>query len=227
MKNKSECCGCTACEMICPVGCITMESDEEGFLYPLIDKSKCIECKKCDNVCPIKNPIRPHGQTKAYVGYSEKDEIRLSSSSGGIFSLIAGNVLKQNGAVFGVAFDENMSVCHICAQSEEELHRLRSSKYVQSRMDDTYKQVKMRLEEGVPVLFSGTACQVAGLKKYLGNDPDNLFTLDVLCHGVPSPKIWNMYVKEQEKKHGSSVCLMSFSLLHLPLKGQSILRFLL
>lgn len=210
MNNKSECCGCTACQQICPPQCITMHPDEEGFLYPKINESRCVHCKKCEAVCPIHNPLLPKGKTEVYVGYANNQEIRRASSSGGIFSLAAEYVLKRNGVVFGAAFDDAFGVHHICIETEEELCKLRGSKYVQSSLEDTYAQAKKCLLRGRWVLFSGTACQIAGLKKYLGKEYDYLLTIDVLCHGVPSPKVWKLYLEDQERKHNARITSISF-----------------
>ena len=210
MNRKQDCCGCTACQQICPVQCITMEPDEEGFLYPKINEDSCIRCDQCKTVCPILTPLLPAGETKTYVGYARNEEIRRQSSSVGIFSLAAQFVLKRGGVVFGAAFDDAFQVRHIGIESEKDLWRLRGSKYVQSSLDNTYPQVRQYLAAGRWVLFSGTACQIAGLKKYLGKAYDRLLTIDVLCHGVPSPKIWKLYLEEQERKHHGKITSIQF-----------------
>lgn len=210
MKDKKTCCGCTACMHICPVKCIEMREDEEGFLYPLVDKRKCISCHKCENVCPVENLRNDNIDTKTFVGYNKNEEIRSKSSSGGIFSLLAEWILSQDGVIFGAAFDENFEVCHVAAENEEELSKLRGSKYVQSRLDDTYPLVKQYLEGNRKVLFTGTACQIAGLKKFLNKDYENLYTADVLCHGVPSPKIWKMYIENKKKEYNASIEKIDF-----------------
>lgn len=210
IDNKKDCCGCTACMHICPVKCIKMQEDEEGFLYPVTDKKKCINCHKCEKVCPIRNIINDNAETETYVGYNKNEEIRKQSSSGGMFSVVAEWILRQNGAVFGAAFDENFEVYHIAVETEAELSKLRGSKYVQSNLLDAYPRVLQYLENNRKVLFTGTACQIAGLKKYLKNDYENLYTLDVLCHGVPSPKIWRMYLEDKNKKYNSSIEKIEF-----------------
>ena len=144
------------------------------------------------------------------MGYARNEEIRRQSSSGGIFSLAAQVVLKRGGVVFGAAFDDAFQVRHIEIESEKDLWRLRGSKYVQSSLDNTYPQVRQYLAAGRWVLFSGTACQIAGLKKYLGKAYDRLLTMDVLCHGVPSPKIWKLYLEEQERKHHGKITSIQF-----------------
>lgn len=210
MNNKSECCGCGACQQICPVQCVTMQPDEEGFLYPNMDESACVHCGKCELVCPIQHPQIPKESIEFYMGYASDRTIREVSSSGGVFSLLAQQVLKQKGVVFGAAFDENFRVHHIGIETEEELCKLRGSKYVQSCLGNTYVQARKCLTDGRWVLFSGTACQIAGLKKYLGKEYDRLLTVDVLCHGVPSPKIWELYLQAQEAKHHSSITSIQF-----------------
>ncbi|WP_300111036.1 coenzyme F420 hydrogenase/dehydrogenase beta subunit N-terminal domain-containing protein, partial [Frisingicoccus sp.] len=145
-----------------------MESDEEGFLYPRIDQSVCIQCNKCEKICPMYHQDIPKGKTEAYVGYAINESIRMVSSSGGIFSLVAEFILREKGVIFGAAFDEKFLVHHICIKSEKELYKLRGSKYVQSRLENTYAEAKKYLLNKRLVLFSGTACQIAGLKKYLG-----------------------------------------------------------
>lgn len=205
MNRKSDCCGCTACKLACPVQCIRMEPDTEGFSYPVISAEDCIHCGKCEMVCPILNPLTPQGRTQTFVGYAKEDAVRRNSSSGGIFTLAAAYVLRRGGVVFGAAFDEHFGVRHICVESEAELHRLRGSKYVQSNLDDTFAQVKKCLSDDRWVLFTGTACQIAGLKKYLGKEQEKLLTIDVLCHGVPSPKIWKQYLQEQQKAFGAEI----------------------
>ena len=187
-----------------------MTSDEEGFLYPKINEGQCIGCQKCEAVCPIQTPPLVKGKTQTYVGYAKNEKIRRRSSSGGIFSLAAEYVLKRGGAVFGAAFDDAFAVHHICVESEEDLDKLRGSKYVQSSLKNTYAQAEEYLIDGRWVLFSGTACQIAGLKNYLGKEYDRLLTIDVLCHGVPSPKIWKLYLEDQERKYNSKITSIQF-----------------
>lgn len=205
MVEKKECCGCTACLHVCPVNGITMQEDEEGFLYPVTDEERCIHCQKCENVCPVQYPGKTSGRTETYVGYYANDEIRRKSSSGGIFTAVAEWILQQSGVVFGAAYDEHFGVHHIAVEKEEELEKLRGSKYVQSNLENVYSEVREYLEKKRKVLFTGTACQIAGLKKYLNREYDELYTVDVLCHGVPSPKIWRMYLDDKEQKYQSRI----------------------
>lgn len=210
MTNKKECCGCTACMHVCPVKCVVMQEDEEGFLYPIIDEKKCIDCHQCEKVCPVLNIENQNTRTETFVGYNRNEEMRKHSSSGGIFSVIAEWILQQDGVVFGAAFDEKFEVYHIAVETKEELTKLRGSKYVQSRLENIYPEVKQYLEMNRKVLFTGTACQIAGLKKYLSKEYETLFTLDVLCHGVPSPKIWRMYLEEMKRQHNALIEKVEF-----------------
>ena len=209
IKCKKNCCGCNACVQICPKNCITMIEDREGFLYPQVDKNICISCGLCEKACPILN--KKKGQFLAsYAAYATNDELRKKSSSGAIFSLCAEEVLKQHGVVFGAAFDENFEVHHIGVDNKEDLRKLQGSKYAQSRIKETYKEVQTYLKSGRIVLYSGVSCQISGLKNFLGKEYDNLYTIDVLCHGVPSPKAWRRYVNEKQKKYGSTVQKINF-----------------
>ena len=210
MRNKKECCGCTACFHICPINCIVMKEDEEGFLYPNIDKAKCIHCNKCKEVCPNRNIENRNTRTQTFVGYYKDDEVRKQSSSGGIFSAIAEWILQQKGVVVGAAFDENFEVHHIAVETKEELIKLRGSKYVQSRLENTFLEAKEYLEKKRKVLFTGTACQIAGLKNYLSAEYENLYTVDVLCHGAPSPKIWRMYLDDKKEQYQASINKVEF-----------------
>ena len=210
-KEKKDCCGCTACQHVCPVGCIDMVEDFEGFLYPEIDEEKCIHCHKCETVCPIGNTEVITDISETYVGYIKDEEIRRSSSSGGIFTVLAEWMIDQGGIVIGAAFDESFQVHHIAVETKEELEKLRGSKYVQSNLERIYIIVKQYLQHGKKVLFSGTACQIGGLKKYLKNENiEQLYTVDVLCHGVPSRKVWRMYLKEMSKKYQSTITNINF-----------------
>ena len=210
MMGKHTCCGCIACVHICPVLCISMEEDGEGFLYPVIAEDDCIHCHQCEAVCPTQKPQPSGGDAETYIAYLKDGELRRQSSSGGVFSAAADWVLGQGGVVFGAAFDEHYEVHHIAVESEAELRRLRGSKYVQSRMENAYPSVKRYLESGRVVLFTGTACQIAGLKSYLGGDDDGLYTIDVLCHGVPSPKIWRMNLAAKQAQYGAAIAHIEF-----------------
>lgn len=193
-SEKAQCCGCSACAVACPKQCISMKADHEGFLYPEINHALCVQCGKCRKVCPVINQKSPHTEPDCYVAYSKEDDVRKQSSSGGMFTELARMTLEGDGIVFGAALDQNMKVHHQSAVSPEEIRPLQGSKYVQSDMEDTYQQVKEALATGRTVYFSGTPCQVAGLYTFLGYRPSNLTTQDIICHGVPSPLVWEKYV---------------------------------
>ncbi len=217
IKDKIACCGCSACASVCPQKCIKMTEDEEGFRYPTVNLNNCIKCGLCEKICPVKNQTgnqEPNKNSfiKAYAAYIKEENIRNSSSSGGIFSALAEWILKNNGVVFGASFDENMFVHHIAITENAELSKIRGSKYVQSDLESTFLEEKQCINGGYKVLFTGTECQVEGLKSYLGKqgNDDNLITVDILCHGVPSIKLWSIYLKWQESEHNATVTKISF-----------------
>lgn len=211
--EKSDCCGCCACVQKCPKQCIKLKADNEGFLYPNVDINNCINCGLCEKVCPIINAAKLNFNSQAVdtlVAYCKDDNIRAESSSGGIFSIIANYILSHGGIIFGAAFDKDFSVHHIKAENYEELSLLRGSKYVQSRIENTYKQAEVELKNGRLVLFTGTACQIAGLYGYLGKKYDNLITVDVLCHGVGSPDVWLRHLDEIKDQYHSEISEVTF-----------------
>lgn len=212
-NNKEKCCGCTTCMNICPVNAIEMIPDDEGFLYPIVNKEKCINCGLCEKTCPIVNKKRAEGKIEeAYALRTKNEEILKTSTSGGFFTPIANWTLKNDGVVIGVGFGDEKRVEHIVITNEnkERLPELRGSKYVQSYLGNIFKQAKEFLDAGKKVLFSGTPCQVQGLIKFLNKNYDNLITVDLICHGVPSPKLWKQYVEYQEKKHNSKIKKVNF-----------------
>ncbi len=193
---KEYCTGCTACASVCPKGAIAMTADRDGFLRPVIDAESCVNCGLCEKVCPVVSPQQmSQSEPTAYAAYSDDEPMRLQSSSGGVFTEIARVILGQGGAVFGAAYDARFAVTHICVEAQEDLVKLRGAKYAQSDLGGSFQEVKNRLERGQQVLFSGTPCQVAGLKAYLRKDYTNLVTVDFVCHSVPSPMAWQEYVK--------------------------------
>lgn len=198
--NKKDCCGCHACSNVCPKQCITMKADDEGFLYPIVDKETCIDCLLCEKVCPVINQSEPRKPLHVYAAKNKNEEIRMQSSSGGIFTLLAENVINKGGVVYGAKFDNNWNVIHDYTETIEGLAAFRGSKYVQSTIGNTYSHAKKFLQVGREVLFSGTPCQIAGLKKFLRKEYDNLLTVDIICHGVPSPKVWSIYLNETYSK---------------------------
>lgn len=195
-KNKADCCGCYGCMNTCPTGAISFKFDEEGFWYPEVSDSLCIQCGKCVKVCPCVNIPKAHKKTKSFAcSANNKDEL-LSSSSGGVFAVMAREILQNGGYVCGAVFDEDFSVVHQVIDAEGQLKKIKGTKYVQSKIGSVYSQIKELLEQNMTVLFSGTPCQVAGLVSFLGKEYDNLITVDLICHGVPSPVIWQDYLKE-------------------------------
>lgn len=198
--DKNLCTGCMACVNICSHNALSMESDIEGFLYPQVDQTKCVDCGLCVKTCPINIAPSTNSPIDVYSGWIKDVSLRMASSSGGAFTTLAMPVLNDGGVVFGVALDDNLKAYHTYVESVLDLSRLRGSKYVQSYIGDSYKDAKKFLQAGRKVLFSGTPCQIAGLKKYLRKEYDNLFTIDLICHGVPSPKIfedWKSYMKKR------------------------------
>ena len=183
-----------------------MQVDEEGFIYPHIECSKCINCNLCKQVCPMtQNGVKSKIKADVYVALACNTELRKESSSGGVFSVLAEKILLAGGVVVGAAFDHEFNVEHIIIDSIDQLHLLRGSKYVESRIGNTYQKVKKILETRKQVLFTGVPCQIEGLLRYLRKDYDNLITLEILCHGVPSPLVWKEYLHEQENKYGAPV----------------------
>lgn len=216
MKEITErncCTGCGVCLNICPVDCIMMQNDEEGFVYPQINQMKCVDCGLCRKCCPNNQLIEERkknvvNEVKAYACYSVDETMLEQSSSGGFFGECAKYVLDQDGIVYGAAWDKEFQVEHIKVENVHDLEKIQQSKYVQSTISDSYRKVKKDLVEGRKVLFSGTPCQIAGLKSYLSKDYDNLICMDFVCHGIPSPGIWKRYLKE--KTRGKEISRINF-----------------
>lgn len=204
------CVGCHACQVVCPHNAISMTADASGFLYPVVDLEECTECGRCTRACPVLNPPPANSLPEAYACMACDDALREGSSSGGVFGLLGQQVVDAGGVVFGAVLDESLDVVHDWAESDESLSRLRRSKYVQSRMGDTYRRVRGALKSDRKVLFSGTPCQVAGLKSYLGRDYGQLLCVDIVCHGVPSPRVWNRYLEHLEGLYQSKPVTAAF-----------------
>ena len=206
IKQKEDCCGCYGCINICPKGCISTEKDNEGFWYPIVDKSMCIDCGLCEKVCPIINTIKKkHMKIIAYACKNKDERIRGTSSSGGVFNLLCKYTINKGGVVFGACFDKNFDVIHTYSETLDECDKFRGSKYVQSKIGDTYKQAEEFLNSGRTVLFSGTQCQIKGLNLYLKKKYDNLISVDIVCHGVPSPKVFKLYRDSLIKKYRNDI----------------------
>lgn len=194
VENKENCTGCTACKSTCPKHAIEMVEDEEGFLYPKVDLEKCVDCGLCKKACPVLNSKDNKINQKGFVLNNKDEGIRADSTSGGAFTPIANYVLDNKGVVFGAAFDSNYKVIHTYIENKNDIHIFRGSKYVQSYLGDSFIKVKEFLKDGRMVCFSGTPCQIEGLKKYLEKDYDKLITVDVMCHAVPSPLVLRKYI---------------------------------
>lgn len=203
ISKKSDCCGCGACMQKCPKKCISLTEDEQGFLYPSVNEDICVNCGLCEKVCPVLNKWNTKTPTKIFACKNTNEEQRLISSSGGVFIIIAENVINRGGVVFGARFDSNWNVIHSYTERKEELSDFQGSKYVQSRIGDSYQKCKKYLDEKREVLFTGTPCQIAGLKHYLGRGYDNLLTVEVMCHGVPSPRVWRDYLTSIQRPKGA------------------------
>lgn len=203
LADRYNCTGCGACANACEKSALEMTFDDEGFRYPVINTDKCVNCKLCESACPVNRldstVVAGKTNIKAYYAFSKATEICANSSSGGIFTEIATQVISCGGVVYGVGFDNSWNVAHMRAETIGELNDLRTSKYVQSDTGSVYREVKTELLNGRTVLFTGTPCQVAALKAFLGKAYDNLITQDIICHGVPSPGLWNTYLDQDHR----------------------------
>lgn len=200
IKNNRDCCGCSACVQRCPAKCISFIEDVEGFLYPHINQNECIACGICEQVCPVINQKQSKEPFAAYAAKSQNEDIRMSSSSGGIFSILAEATIDQGGIVFGARFNNQWQVIHDYVDNKNDLSFFRGSKYVQSTMGSSFSNAEDFLKQGKKVLFSGTPCQIAGLELFLRKEYSNLITVDFICHGTPSPKVWRKYIDEVLEK---------------------------
>lgn len=211
IKNKKDCCGCNACGDICHSQAISFKSDQEGFWYPEVDKDKCTNCGLCEKICPtlniqtLKSNDFDFEEPKVYGGYNKDIVVRFDSTSGGIFSLLAQAMYKQNGYVSGAIYTEDLKVFNFISNDKKDLRRLRSSKYVQSNAEGLYKKIKELLNAGEKVLACGSPCQMAALRSFLRRDYDNLVIVDFLCRATNSPKVFEKYKESLEAKYGSKI----------------------
>ena len=209
--DQETCMGCSACMNVCAHRAITMQADKEGFLHPTINEHVCVDCGMCQKTCPIRHIPELHTAIQAYSGWSSSETVRLSSSSGGAFTEIARPVIEAGGVVFGCGLDDKLQAVHMYVEDMKSLaEKLSGSKYVQSRIGNTYQQAKVFLKSGRKVLFSGTPCQIAGLRNFLRKDYDNLITVDLICHGVPSPLIFEDYKRYMEQTKGFKITDVKF-----------------
>lgn len=207
-----KCSACGACVQICPKNALSFQPSHEGFLYPSVDQSLCVECRICERTCPVLNEKHSakFSERKTYAAFCNDIKTRLESSSGGMFSVLAERIIENGGVVFGAGFDADFSVKQGWADRIEELEKFRGSKYLQSRTESTFRECRKFLDEGREVLYTGTPCQIAGLKAFLRKDYANLYTADVVCHGVPSPSLWKKYIEHREKKSASRTVRTAF-----------------
>lgn len=215
MENISDvgkkCFGCRSCEQVCPKHCITIELTKEGFLYPVIEEEKCIQCGLCLKACPTERVLEHRNKPQHVWAFKNKNtEELLRSASGGAADVAVGIVISQGGVAYGAAYDEKLAVRHIEVDDEEGKEKLQSSKYVQSDINNCYLKAKKALSGGRTVLFTGTPCQIAGLYAFLGGDRPNLYTIDLICHGVPSPKFFEKYLEYQERQKKDKVIYFNF-----------------
>ena len=206
IKDKSTCYGCYACINACPRGCLTMQEDAEGFRYPVVDRKMCTECGLCLNLCPVpvtKDTPGVLGTPQAYAAHALDEDLRARSASGGIFAVLAQGIIRENGVVFGVVAPALDQAMHVKAVTVADLEPMQNSKYLQSDVGLAFRATRKALQEGRRVLFSGTPCQVAGLQRFLGKSWDRLITCDLLCHGVPSAKVYRYYLAAEAKRYGS------------------------
>ena len=194
IASPEACCGCSACEQICPRGCIIMQEDGEGFMSPVVDESRCVDCGLCQKACPVMSPYSGRRPQKSYAAINRQEEVRLKSSSGGVFSLLAERCIAQGGTVYGARFSSSWAVEHHGTDKAEDIPQYRGSKYVQSTIGHCFVEIKNLLAAGKPVMFVGTPCQVAALHHFLGKPYSQLLTVDFICHGVSSPAVWKWYI---------------------------------
>lgn len=212
LLDSSQCVGCGSCAAVCPQQCIQMTSDDEGFRHPEIDKNRCVSCRRCEQACPLLIDTTEHTGTIAYAAKSREDFVRAESSSGGVFTALAELVLKKGGCVCAARYDTEFNVVHDFAYSFSEVPSFRGAKYAQSSAEHCFQEIKSLLQEGRIVLFVGTPCQTAGLSAFLRKDAPNLILVDMICHGVPSPKVWQRYLQMRRKTDARNEHIQSINL---------------
>lgn len=213
ITSQEECCGCNACINVCPKQCIDFNEDKEGFYYPLVDRDKCIDCNLCEEICPIlqnTNTNTRYEIPKAFAVWNNDEQVRLESTSGGAFSVLANQMFEQDGYVAAAVYTENFEVEHIISNDVNDLHRMRSSKYVQSNVSDLYNVINNKLKDGNKVLVCAAPCQIAALYNTIGIDYENLITCDFICRGVNSPKVFLRYVNWLQGKFKSPIESIKF-----------------
>lgn len=209
LADKNICTGCGACAASCPLNCLEMQSDREGFRYPQIDTTRCISCHKCEAVCPVLNKLSVQEDPQAYGVQHKENNLRSTSSSGGVFPALAAFILKKGGAVCGAGYTDNFEVEHKLIEDVSAICKLQGAKYAQSRAEHLFPEIRSILEANRWMLFVGTPCQVAGLKSYLGKDYDKLILTDMICHGVPSPLVWQKYLTYRIKKDAENARIIA------------------
>ena len=205
LANAQVCSGCSACRAACPKHAIAMKADGHGFLHPVIDASLCVQCGACARACPVLHPAEPADVRGVFSAKSVADSARAKSSSGGVFPLLARATLAEGGVVFGARWTKELAVVHDVAENDDRLRGFFSSKYLQSDLGDAFTHCRDELARGRQVLFSGTPCQIAGLRRFLGRDFDNLLAVQVICHSAPSPLAWRKYLESCARKLGAPV----------------------
>lgn len=203
--HPNDCFGCSACRNVCPHDAISMQSDIYGFMTPMVDAHKCVNCGLCDKVCPALKQHKGNLPLNSFAAYVKAKDNGDLSSSGGVFLVIAKTIISEDGSVFAASFDDTLHLHHHSAETSRELKEMCGSKYVQSDIGETYKEAKKSLQSGRKILFVGTPCQVSALRNFLQHDYKNLYTIDLVCHGVPSPGVFEGYIQYVEKLRGRKV----------------------
>lgn len=209
-EDKTNCCACGACVNVCPKDAVSMKEDQCGFLYPMIDTQKCVGCGRCKKVCSYQNEKEMNHPLQTWAAVAKNQDLLMNAASGGVFSALADSILKEGGIVCSAAFEKDFTLRHILINQRTDLSRLRGSKYTQSSTGYVFREIKKQLLDGRKVLFCGTPCQVAGLRSYLSKDYDGLITIDLICHGVPSNKMFKDYIHYFETEKNVKIDQFTF-----------------